>query len=38
MKGTFKIPETFPENLNLDILVLVITLVHSLKKGNRHNG
>ena len=34
MKGTFKIPGIFPETFNMDIVVQVIILVHSLKKGN----
>ena len=38
MKGTFKIPGTFPGTFNLDIVVQVIILLHSLKKGNRVNG
>ena len=38
IKGTFKTPGTFPGTFNLDILVEVIILVHSLKKGNRVNG
>ena len=32
MKGTFKTPGTFPGTFNLDIVVQVIILVHSLKK------
>ena len=35
MKGTLKIPGTLQGNFNLDSLVQVIILVHSLKKGNR---
>ena len=38
MKITFKIPGTFPGTFNLDVVVQVIMLVHSLKKANRANG
>ena len=38
MKRTLKIPATFPETLNEDIVAQVIILTHSLKKGNRVNG
>ena len=37
MKGTLKVQENFQEVFNLDSMIQVMILVHSLKKGNRVN-
>ena len=38
MRGTLKVPWGLQQAFNLDSVVQVIILVHSLKMGNRVNG